>query len=30
MTKEDFTILLGEDGELVISMEKMNEVKEEG
>ena len=29
MTKEDFTIHLGEDGELVISMEKKNEVKEE-
>jgi len=28
MTKEDFTIHLGEDGELVISMEKKNEVKE--
>ncbi len=29
MTKEDFTIHLGEDGELVIALEKKNEMKEE-
>lgn len=30
MTKDDFTVHLGEDGELVISLEKKSETKDEG